>query len=65
MKLLKVLLPPKCRIRSVHCGSDGTFFLTASGRVLACGSNEHNKLGLVYTIRGVKEQEVCEQSIVE
>eukprot|EP01135_Chromosphaera_perkinsii_P004071 Nk52_evm2s268 gene=Nk52_evmTU2s268 len=30
----------------VKCGQDGTLFLTRRGRVLACGNNADNKLGL-------------------
>uniref|UniRef100_A0AAY5ETU1 non-specific serine/threonine protein kinase n=1 Tax=Electrophorus electricus TaxID=8005 RepID=A0AAY5ETU1_ELEEL len=41
-----VEVPKGASIDSVYCGSDGTFFLTESGRVLACGNNEQNKLGL-------------------
>ena len=33
-------------VRSVRCGVDGTVLLTEVGSVLACGNNEHNKLGL-------------------
>jgi NIMA (never in mitosis gene a)-related kinase len=33
-------------IESVECGFDGTMFLTTSGTLLACGSNQYNKLGL-------------------
>ena len=33
-------------VKSVVCGTDGTFFLTRNCRVLACGNNEFNKLGL-------------------
>lgn len=33
-------------VRDVRCGPDGTMLLTDVGSVLACGNNEHNKLGL-------------------
>ena len=33
-------------VREVRCGVDGTVLLTEVGSVLACGNNEHNKLGL-------------------
>ncbi|XP_070545873.1 uncharacterized protein [Ptychodera flava] len=33
-------------IREVKCGVDGSMFLTDMGCLLACGSNEDNKLGL-------------------
>ena len=45
-------------IRSVHAGPESTFLVTVSGRVLACGSNEHNKLGFNNTVRGVTKQQV-------
>ncbi|KAI8488761.1 Serine/threonine-protein kinase Nek9 [Branchiostoma belcheri] len=40
-------------IKTIHCGPDGTFFLTANGRVLACGTNEHNKLGFNLSASGL------------
>ena len=46
-------------IRSVHAGSDNTFVVKTNGRVLACGSNEHNKLGCNSAAQGLykrKEQ---------
>uniref|UniRef100_A0AAY5EZU0 non-specific serine/threonine protein kinase n=1 Tax=Electrophorus electricus TaxID=8005 RepID=A0AAY5EZU0_ELEEL len=49
-----VEVPKGASIDSVYCGSDGTFFLTESGRVLACGNNEQNKLGLNQGITGIK-----------
>ncbi len=33
-------------VRDVRCGRDGTMLMTDVGSVLACGNNEHNKLGL-------------------
>lgn len=45
-------------IVSVSCGSDGSFLLTQSGKVLACGSNEHNKLGLNQCTAGLINHEV-------
>ncbi|XP_068110618.1 serine/threonine-protein kinase Nek9 isoform X2 [Hyperolius riggenbachi] len=44
-------------IVSVSCGSDGSFLLTQSGKVLACGSNEHNKLGLNQYTAGIINHE--------
>ena len=35
---------------------DGTFLLTATGRVLACGSNENNKLGFNSETSGLKKR---------
>lgn len=51
---LQVELPIGAIISSVSCGSDGTFFLTEAGKVLACGNNEFNKLGLNQGISGLK-----------
>ncbi|CAG10614.1 unnamed protein product [Tetraodon nigroviridis] len=50
-----VEVPKGAVISSVSCGSDGTFFLTESGKVLACGNNEFNKLGLNQGISGLKK----------
>lgn len=49
-----VELPKGATISSVSCGSDGTFFLTEKGKVLACGNNEFNKLGLNQGFSGIK-----------
>ncbi|KAJ8288833.1 hypothetical protein COCON_G00014920 [Conger conger] len=51
---MKVEVPKGATITSVHCGSDGTFLLTESGKVLTCGNNELNKLGLNQGISGIK-----------
>ena len=37
-------------------GSDGTFLITTTGRVLACGSNEHNKLGFNSEMSGLRKR---------
>lgn len=50
----QVEIPKGAAISSVSCGSDGTFFLTEAGKVLACGNNEFNKLGLNQGISGLK-----------
>ncbi|XP_048340893.1 serine/threonine-protein kinase Nek9 isoform X1 [Sphaerodactylus townsendi] len=42
----KVEIQKTSNIVSVQCGNDGTFLLTQAGKVLACGLNEFNKLGL-------------------
>ena len=47
-------MPKGAIMCSVSCGSDGTFFLTEAGKVLACGNNEFNKLGLSQGISGLK-----------
>ncbi|KAJ8341575.1 hypothetical protein SKAU_G00338660 [Synaphobranchus kaupii] len=51
---MQVEIPKGATITSVHCGCDGTFLLTESGKVLACGNNELNKLGLNQGISGIK-----------
>uniref|UniRef100_A0A3Q3VZ91 non-specific serine/threonine protein kinase n=1 Tax=Mola mola TaxID=94237 RepID=A0A3Q3VZ91_MOLML len=51
---MQVDVPKGATISSVSCGSDGTFFLTGAGKVLACGNNEFNKLGLNQGISGLK-----------
>uniref|UniRef100_A0A673BJH9 non-specific serine/threonine protein kinase n=2 Tax=Sphaeramia orbicularis TaxID=375764 RepID=A0A673BJH9_9TELE len=51
---MQVENPKGAAISSVSCGSDGTFFLTETGKVLACGNNEFNKLGLNQGISGLK-----------
>ncbi|KAM3870835.1 serine/threonine-protein kinase Nek9 [Diretmus argenteus] len=51
---MQVEIPKLAIISSVTCGSDGTFFLTETGKVLACGNNEFNKLGLNQGISGLK-----------
>lgn len=66
MSDLQVEAPKGGLISSVFCGSDGTFFLTVSGKVLACGNNELNKLGLNQGITGIKNHsgEVCTKTII-
>ncbi|XP_033917794.1 serine/threonine-protein kinase Nek9 isoform X2 [Melopsittacus undulatus] len=49
----KVDVPKTLNIVSVHCGCDGTFLLTQTGKVLACGLNEFNKLGLNQCTSGI------------
>ncbi|XP_057199533.1 serine/threonine-protein kinase Nek9 isoform X2 [Triplophysa rosa] len=51
---MKVEVPAGAFIDSVYCGADATFLLTESGKVLACGNNEMNKLGLNQGITGIK-----------
>ncbi|CAL8286531.1 unnamed protein product [Lota lota] len=51
---MQVQMPKGAIMCSVSCGSDGTFFLTEAGKVLACGNNEFNKLGLNQGISGLK-----------
>lgn len=57
----QVQLPAKQKIESVVAGSDCTFLIASSGKVLACGNNEHNKLGLNSEIKGVakRKAKVC------
>ncbi|XP_078392092.1 serine/threonine-protein kinase Nek9-like [Cetorhinus maximus] len=54
----RVDLPVSLSIVSVQCGSDGTFFMTQSGKVLACGNNEYNKLGLNHYMRGLRNHQI-------
>lgn len=49
----QVDVPKTLNIVSVHCGCDGTFLLTQTGKVLACGLNEFNKLGLNQCTSGI------------
>ncbi|XP_029350046.1 serine/threonine-protein kinase Nek9 isoform X2 [Echeneis naucrates] len=51
---MQVEIPKGATISSVSCSSDGTFYLTETGKVLACGNNEFNKLGLNQGISGIK-----------
>nr|XP_019940598.1 PREDICTED: serine/threonine-protein kinase Nek9 [Paralichthys olivaceus] len=51
---MQVKIPKGAIISSVSCGSDGTFYLTETGKVLACGNNDYNKLGLNQGISGLK-----------
>nr|XP_061824738.1 serine/threonine-protein kinase Nek9-like isoform X2 [Nerophis lumbriciformis] len=51
---MQVDLPKGAAISSVSCSSDGTFYLTDTGKVLACGNNEFNKLGLNQEFSGLK-----------
>lgn len=39
-------VPAQCRLVSVCCGSDFTFLLTSTGRVLGFGNNDENQLGI-------------------
>ncbi|KAJ8396885.1 hypothetical protein AAFF_G00012080 [Aldrovandia affinis] len=51
---MPVDVPKGAIVTSVHCGCDGTFLLTEAGKVLACGNNELNKLGLNQGVSGIK-----------
>ncbi|XP_023559496.1 serine/threonine-protein kinase Nek9 [Octodon degus] len=53
----RVDVPKALIIVAVQCGSDGTFLLTQSGKVLACGLNEFNKLGLNQCTSGIINHE--------
>lgn len=55
---LQVDVPKALIIVAVQCGCDGTFLLTQSGKVLACGLNEFNKLGLNQCMSGIINHEV-------
>lgn len=54
----RVDVPKALIIVAVQCGCDGTFLLTQSGKVLACGLNEFNKLGLNQCMSGIINHEV-------
>ena len=44
---MKVPLPSEnVMVRDCRCGHDGSALITDVASVLACGNNEHNKLGL-------------------
>lgn len=47
---------------SVHCGKDCSMILTRDNRLLACGSNIHNRLGLDIIENGHLVREVSESS---
>ncbi|KAJ3613034.1 hypothetical protein NHX12_019290 [Muraenolepis orangiensis] len=51
---MQVEMPKGATMCSVSCGSNGTFFLTEAGKVLACGNNDFNKLGLNQGTSGLK-----------
>uniref|UniRef100_A0A0G2K8N9 non-specific serine/threonine protein kinase n=1 Tax=Rattus norvegicus TaxID=10116 RepID=A0A0G2K8N9_RAT len=53
----RVDVPKALIIVAVQCGCDGTFLLTQSGKVLACGLNEFNKLGLNQCMSGIINHE--------
>ena len=40
-------------LRSIHAGGDTSFLVLVNGRVLACGSNELNKLGANSIAKGL------------
>ena len=44
--VLQVDVPSQCKVVSVCCGSDFTFLLTSTGRVLGFGNNDENQLGI-------------------
>ena len=54
--------PQLVKTPGTHCidhafsGFDGTFLITTSGRVLACGSNENNKLGFNSLTSGLRKR---------
>ncbi|XP_053132493.1 serine/threonine-protein kinase Nek9 isoform X2 [Hemicordylus capensis] len=57
----KVEIQKASNIGSVQCGSDGTFLLTQAGKVLACGLNEFNKLGLNQCTSGIINHETYQE----
>ncbi|XP_077989490.1 serine/threonine-protein kinase Nek9-like [Glandiceps talaboti] len=54
----RVAIQGKRTIISVCAGSDVSFFMSAGGRLLACGSNEFNKLGLNNVAAGLRQKQV-------
>ncbi|XP_012945754.1 serine/threonine-protein kinase Nek9 [Aplysia californica] len=52
----KVDIPVKQQIKSVCAGSDSSFLLCSSGRLLACGSNQFNKLGFNSQTSGLRKR---------
>lgn len=53
----KVDIPKSLSIIRVECSPDGTFFLTQSAKVLACGNNDFNKLALNQCVSGLRNHE--------
>uniref|UniRef100_A0A914W1I5 non-specific serine/threonine protein kinase n=1 Tax=Plectus sambesii TaxID=2011161 RepID=A0A914W1I5_9BILA len=49
-------LPAKIQLRRIVCGPDCTLLVTNDGRVLACGSNDGNKLAVNRKAEGVANQ---------
>ncbi|XP_030855681.1 serine/threonine-protein kinase Nek9 isoform X2 [Strongylocentrotus purpuratus] len=56
----KVTFQGKKEIKTVSAGSEGSFFLTTDGKVYACGSNEHNRLGFNTVTAGLRKRIVKE-----
>ncbi|XP_048735252.1 serine/threonine-protein kinase Nek9-like isoform X2 [Ostrea edulis] len=54
----KVATPGKHLFKHVVSGCDGTFLITVNGRVLAAGSNEHNKLGFNSETSGLRKSKI-------
>lgn len=54
--LQQVAVPPQCKVIYVTCGADFTFLLTCTGRLMACGNNEENQMGL-NTPRGLQKRQ--------
>ncbi|PIK57090.1 putative serine/threonine-protein kinase Nek9 [Apostichopus japonicus] len=59
----KVHVPAGKCITEVIAGSDGSFFLTADKKVLACGSNKDNKLGMNLLTNGLRKK--SSQAVLE
>ena len=49
-------LPCKQQVKSVCAGNDSSFLLCSSGRLLACGSNQFNKLGFNSHTSGLRKR---------
>lgn len=50
------------KIKQVACGTEHTCFLTASGKIFSCGSNEEGQLGIQNRNKNVSWPEIVEQS---
>ncbi|CAL1543886.1 unnamed protein product, partial [Lymnaea stagnalis] len=52
----KVDIPGKQEVKHVGAGGDSSFLICSSGRLLACGSNQFNKLGFNSETSGLRKR---------
>ncbi|XP_013095073.2 serine/threonine-protein kinase Nek9-like isoform X2 [Biomphalaria glabrata] len=52
----KVEIPAKQKVKHVCAGGDSSFLICFSGRLLACGSNQYNKLGFNSETSGLRKR---------
>ncbi|KAH9492964.1 Serine/threonine-protein kinase Nek9 [Bulinus truncatus] len=52
----KVEIPGKQKVKHVCAGGDSSFLICVSGRLLACGSNQFNKLGFNSETSGLRKR---------